>query len=135
MGEEDSEKRIARLLGDIPDRSESIKKTVGYLGELSHYYLDRFGPFLPREQREKWAKLTIKTDIISIDAAILKMKTELLKARIRTEVLSGKKRVTANKKEVLKLIESIEKESEKLAEEIKSSLQELLDYIERWGIE
>ena len=134
---EDLEKKLAELLGNLPDRVGSLKKYVGNLVDVIHYYFDRFGPYLPSPMRKDWTKLVLLSDMLSLDMESVRNRIETLETRIRKELLvNGSKGINKRqKKELEEELEELEKKAEELRKKTKELLLRLMKYVEETGIE
>ncbi len=133
----DLEKRLAEILGNLPDRVGSLKKYVGNLVDVIHYYFDRFGPYLPSPMRKDWTKLVLLSDMLSLDMESVRNRIETLETRIRKELLvDGSKGLDERqKKQLERELEELEEKAEELRKKTKELLQRLMRYVEETGIE
>ena len=135
--QEDIEKKVAELLGNIPDRVGSLKKYVGNLVDVIHYYFDRFGPYLPSDMRKEWTRLVLLSDILSLDMESVRNRIEVLETKVRKELLvNGSKDINVEARESLeKELSDLEARAEDLREKTKQLLSKLMKYVEETGIE
>jgi len=135
--QEDIEKRVAEMLGNIPDRVGSLKKYVGNLVDVIHYYFDRFGPYLPSSMRKDWTKLVLLSDILSLDMESIRNKIEVLETKIRKELLvkGGEAVNDVVKEELEKEIEELERKAEELRIKTRELLIKLIKHVDQIGIE
>ncbi len=135
--QEEIERRVAELLGNIPDRVGSLKKFVGNLTDVIHYYFDRFGPYLPSPMRKEWTKLVLLSDMLSLDMESVRNRIEVLETRIRKELLvNGTEGVEEGvRKRIEDELGELEAKAEELREKTKKLLHKLMEYVERTGIE
>ena len=135
--QEDIEKKVAELLGNIPDRVGSLKKYIGNLVDVIHYYFDRFGPYLPSDMRKEWTKLVLLSDMLSLDMESTRNKIEVLETRIRKELLvDGTRGVNKKiKKDLEAELEKLESKAEELRKKTKELLIKLMKYVDETGIE
>lgn len=62
---------IARILGDAPEILANTKDFLKQLNDIVHYYLDKFGPYVALDMRNKLAKLALEADRLSLEVEAL----------------------------------------------------------------
>ena len=135
--QEELEKKLAQIFGNTPERVDSLKKYVSNLVDVIHYYFDRFGPYLPSQARKEWTKLVLLSDMLSVDMESVRNRVSVAETRVKKELLVGKEKKIKKEalKEIEKELEELEKRTEELREQTKKLLKELMDYVEKTGIE
>ncbi len=62
---------LAKILGDAPEILANTRDFLKQLNDLIHYYLDKFGPYVEPNTRNKLAKLALEADRISLEVEAL----------------------------------------------------------------
>ncbi len=135
--QEEADKLVAKFLGNLPERVGSVKKYVGNLVDVIHYYFDRFAPYLPSDQRKEWSRLVLLSDILYLEMESIRNSIEILENTIRKKSLLKEKIKLDNKKikELDNKLLKLEVDANELKEETQRLLRKLIKYIEDVGIE
>ena len=117
--EEKTSALLSKKLGFLPEEIEAMHRLLKTTRDVLHFYLNEFGLHLEKEQQSELAKLSSKSDVLTLNIARLSFQAKLLEC--------GAKKSIETKKE----FEPDKKESAALAREISETKTALLELNKR----
>jgi len=129
---------LSQHLGDTHYRVFKLKEYFDSLNDVVHYYLNKFGPYLPAQTRADLAILSLEADKIAIDLSKTMYDVRILRVQAQMHIdtdaideFSVPKDVTEDLSESVK---EIEKRVSQFAEHLDAFIHQIIEAARRDGI-
>ena len=125
-------------LGDVHYRVFKLRDYFNSLNDVVHYYLNKFGPYLPAQARADLAILALKADKIAIDLSKTIYDVRILRAQaqmhIDTDAIDEFSIPENVAEELSKSIKEMEMSVSKFAEQLNAFIHQIIETARREGI-
>ncbi len=124
-GKPSADEILSQHIGDIHYRVFRLKDYFDNLNDIIHYYLDKFGPYLPTKERTDLALLALEADQLFIELSELVYNVQVLRAHTQMHIDTDTVEGFAVPKEAVDELESH-------AREIEDKIYEFADHLSRF---
>lgn len=129
---------LSQHIGDLHYRVFKLKEHFDNLNDIIHYYLDKFGPYLPQKERTDLALLALEADKLFVELSELLYNIHVLRAHtqmhIDTDTVEKFSIPEKAVKELEKSAREIEDKVYKFAEHLSDFIAQLSETARREGI-
>ncbi len=125
QGKPNADEILSQHVGDLHYRVFRLKEYFDNLNDIIHYYLDKFGPYLPTKERTDLAILALEADQLFIELSELVYNIQVLRAHTQMHI-------DTNTLEGFAIPEEAVKELEKSAHEIEEKIYHFADHLSRF---
>ncbi len=80
---------LSQHIGDLHYRVFRLKDYFDNLNDIIHYYLDKFGPYLPTKERTDLAILALEADKLFIELSEVVYNVQVLRAHTQMHIDTG----------------------------------------------
>lgn len=130
---------LSKDLGDAHYRIFKLKEYFDSLNDVVHYYMDKFGPYLPSEERSNIAILALEADQLYIDIYELVYTVQTIRSAAQAALDQDEYEnfhVDSKVSEQLRIeINRMEERVDRFAQHLKTFIDRLIETAKREGIE
>ncbi len=130
---------LSKDLGGAHYRIFKLKEYFDSLNDVVHYYMDKFGPYLPSEERSNIAILALEADQLCIDIYELVYTVQTVRSEAQAALdqeTYDDFHVDAKLAEQLRLeVSRMEERVDRFAQHLKTFIDRLIETAKREGIE
>ncbi|HID09498.1 TPA: hypothetical protein EYP13_04670, partial [Candidatus Micrarchaeota archaeon] len=134
----DADEILSQHIGDVHYRVFKLKEYFDNLNDVIHYYLHKFGPYLPMRERTDLAILGLEADKLSVELSEIVYNVQVLRVHAQMHIDRGTTDEFSVPDDVAeKLSESvteIEKKVYEFAEHLNAFIHQIIETARREGI-
>jgi len=129
---------LSQHIGDVHYCVFKLKDYFDSLNDVVHYYLDKFGPYLPVRERTDLAILALEADKLHIELSRIVYNMQVLRARAQVHIDRGTMEDFSVPDEVVEELSNAVKEIEqkvyRFADHLNAFIHQIIETAHREGI-